>query len=197
MKNLVTTQMEEQAAVRVLAGRNSKIAPMAKSAKIERETLYLRRSLSGLSGIQKLIKPEDTEKEGIRNIDSARLSGGTAFIVTGIVISTAASAAKLANENEITAQEFTIGSGNNAAFHNSELVIKVANGQKFKSLLRHISPEDSGDNSFFNSAHSVSPFVIAESQTISAELNIFDPVAADKDVVIEVAFVGYRLTQNA
>ncbi|RKE04455.1 hypothetical protein [Marinifilum flexuosum] len=191
--------LEEKANVRAIAKANKQITFDTDGAQIEKDVLYIRKSLAGKTGIQQLMKPQDVEKDGVRNIDSARLTGGVAFLVTGILISTANCAAKLASEDEISAQEFNVGSENPtlASFFNNELSIKVANKEKMKAILRHMTPEQAGDDKTVDMAHEVSPFIIAPNQTILPELNIFNaPCPADKDIVIEVAFVGYKITEN-
>ncbi|GAB7086064.1 hypothetical protein [Marinifilum fragile] len=191
--------LEEKANVRAIAKANKQITFDTDGAQIEKDVLYFRKSLAGKTGIQQLMKPQDVEKDGVRNIDSARLTGGVAFLVTGILISTANCAAKLASEDEISAQEFNVGSENPtlASFFNNELSIKVANKEKMKAILRHMTPEQAGDDKTVDMAHEVSPFIIAPNQTILPELNIFNaPCPADKDIVIEVAFVGYKITEN-
>lgn len=124
--------LEEKANVRAIAKANKQITFDTDGAQIEKDVLYFRKSLAGKTGIQQLMKPQDVEKDGVRNIDSARLTGGVAFLVTGILISTANCAAKLASEDEISAQEFNVGSENPtlASFFNNELSIKVANKEK-------------------------------------------------------------------
>ncbi|MCY1634866.1 hypothetical protein [Marinifilum sp. D737] len=191
--------LEEKANVRAIAKANKQITFDTDGAQIEKDVLYFRKSLAGKTGIQQLMKPQDVEKDGVRNIDSARLTGGVAFLVTGILISTANCAAKLASEDEISAQEFNVGSENPtlASFFNNELSIKVANKEKMKAILRHMTPEQAGDDKTVDMAHEVSPFIIAPNQTILPELNIFNaPCPVDKDIVIEVAFVGYKITEN-
>ena len=191
--------LEEKANVRAIAKANKQITFDTDGAQIEKDVLFFRKSLAGKTGIQQLMKPQDVEKDGVRNIDSARLTGGVAFLVTGILISTANCAAKLSDEDEISAQEFNVGSENPtlASFFNNELSIKVANKEKMKAILRHMTPEQAGDDKAVEMAHEVSPFVIAPNQTILPELNIFNaPCPADKDIVIEVAFIGYKITEN-
>ncbi|NOU59096.1 hypothetical protein [Marinifilum caeruleilacunae] len=185
--------LEEKKAVRMIAKENQKVNFNVANARIEKDMLWLRKELSGKSGIQQLIKPQDAEKDGVRNIDSAKLTSGTAFLVTGILISTASLGAPLANESEMSRQEFSIGSQADGALFNSELSIKVGGEEKMKALLRHMSPEVAGDDKPDQMAYHVSPFVIPPSQVINPELNILD---AAGNCVIEVAFVGYKISEN-
>jgi hypothetical protein len=191
--------LEEKANVRAIAKANKQITFDTDGAQIEKDVLFFRRALAGKTGIQQLMKPQDVEKDGVRNIDSARLTGGVAFLVTGVLISTASSRVVLNDESEISAQTFEVGSiaYSKSEFFNNELSIKVANKEKMKAVLRHMTPEQSGDERTINMAHEVSPFIIAPNQTILPELNIFNlPCAVDTDIVIEVAFVGYKITEN-
>ncbi|MDM8159043.1 hypothetical protein QUH73_04335 [Labilibaculum sp. K2S] len=190
--------LEEKANVRAIAKSNKQITFDTDGAQIEKDVLFFRRALSGKTGIQQLMKPQDVEKDGVRNIDSARLTGGTAFLVTGILISTASSRTVLKDESDISAQTFAVGStARNPVFYNNELSIKVANKEKMKAVLRHMSPELAGDDKAVDMAYEVSPFIIAPNQTILPELNIFNAPCADtEDLVIEVAFVGYKITEN-
>jgi|GEM_PF-3494701 len=196
MSNLLET-IQIKSAVRQIA--NGKVNFDATKAHIEKSTLYFRKALCGLSGIQQLIKPADVEKDGVRNIDSARLPSGEAFLVTGIVFSTAKSEAKLTDEKAISALSFTTGmaDGNLAKFLNSEFSLKVGNKEKLKTILRHAKAEMKGDDVFDKAAYQVTPFIIEPQQNISPDLNIFDlPCAADKDLVLEVALVGYKISGN-
>lgn len=191
--------LEEKANVRAIAKANKQITFDTDGAQIEKDVLFFRRALAGKTGIQQLMKPQDVEKDGVRNIDSARLTGGVAFLVTGVLISTATCAAVITSEDEISAQSFQIGAlaPTNIHFFNNELSIKVANKEKMKAVLRHMTPEDAGDEKTIDMAHDVSPFIIAPNQTILPELNIFNTPCPDgKDIVIEVAFVGYKITEN-
>lgn len=196
MQNLLET-IQTKSAVREIA--KGKVDFDASKAHIEKSTLYLRKALNGLTGIQQLIKPSDTEKDGVRNIDSARLPSGEAFLVTGLVISTATAAAKLSREEDISALEFFQGIENGAQpkFFNSELSLKVGNKEKLKTVLRHAMQAQETDDVFDKSAYQVTPFVIEPQQNISPDLNIFDlPCPADQDMVVEVAFVGYKISGN-
>lgn len=190
--------LEEKANVRAIAKANKQITFDTDGAQIEKDVLFFRRALAGKTGIQQLMKPQDVEKDGVRNIDSARLTGGVAFLVTGILISTASSKTVITDESDISNHFFAVGStAENPVFYNNELSIKVANKEKMKAVLRHMSPELAGDDKAVDMAHEVSPFIIAPNQTILPELNIFNPPCADtEDLVIEVAFVGYKITEN-
>ena len=191
--------LEEKAIVRGLANKNNKVNFDVKGAKIEKDVLYLRKDVCGLTGIQQLIKPQDTEKDGVRNIDSARLPGGTAFLVTGILISLAVGE-QIVTEEDLARSDFYAsysGKGPYASLQNSELSIKVQGEEKTKNILRHMMPVMAGDDITTDAAYKVSPFVIPPNQTITPELNIFNPVGMVGDTVaIEVAFVGYKITEN-
>lgn len=191
--------LEEKANVRAIAKSNKQITFDTDGAQIEKDVLFFRRALAGKTGIQQLMKPQDVERDGVRNIDSARLTGGVAFLVTGILISTASSQSVLKDESEISAQTFDVGSyaPSKCNFFNNELSIKVANKEKMKAVLRHMTPQEAGDERTIDMAHEVSPFIIAPNQTILPELNIFNlPCTDGADIVIEVAFVGYKITEN-
>jgi len=185
--------LEEKKAVRAIAAQNSKVNFDVKRAKIEKDILFIRKDVSDKAGIQQLVKPQDAEKDGVRNIDSAKLTSGTAFLVTGILISASGLQAALTSESQLSGENFEIGSGSFEDFFNSELSIKIGGEEKMKALLRHMTPEVAGDDIPERMAYQVSPFIIPPSQVINPELNIFNP----KDLVaIEVAFIGYRISEN-
>ena len=195
----VLESLEIKAAMRQLAAQSNDVKFDVTDAHIEKSVMYCRRSLNGKTGIQDLLKPQDTEKDGVRNIDSAKLSAGTAFICTSVVISVANSrAGVLKVEDQLSTLDYSPESGASAGqFFNNELSIKIGSKEKLKAVLRHMLPVEAGDNAFENSGFSVSPFVIPSQAQILPQLNIFNlPCPDTEDIAIEVAFVGYKISQN-
>lgn len=200
MTNLLES-IQTKSAVREIA--KGKVNFDASRAHIEKSTLYFRKAIGGLTGIQQLLKPADVEKDGVRNIDSARLPSGEAFLVTGIVFSTGHHGNPdydLKDESNYSKLTYRLGANTMYAetLFNSELSLKVGNKEKFKSILRHAAIAESGDKSFENAAYEVTPFIIESQQNISPELNIFKEVAlsGSEDMVLEVALVGYKISGN-
>ena len=197
MHNLNDT-IKELGAVKAIAQAKTKVN--IDGALIEKATLYARAAIGGKSGTQALIKPSDSEAEGVRNIDNAKLPTGEAFLVVGIAISTGSAKAAITDESALTKVSFVLGtedSGVEKSIFNSELSIKAGRKEKFKTILCHVMPSKLSDDTFHKNAHSVTPFVIDPQQQIEFDLNILDTVAIDpSDTAIEVALVGYRITAN-
>jgi len=196
MQNLLET-IQIKSAVREIA--KGKVNFDTRGAHIEETVLYARKSVSGLTGIQQLMKPADKQKDGVRNIDSARLAAGEAFLVTGIVISSATAREKLADESAFSSLEFTQGltEALPSSFFNSELTVNVGNKEKFKSILRHSMQANTTDDTFVKSAHQITPFLIEPQQSIDFSLNIFDPACPPvSDAVVEITLVGYKISAN-
>jgi len=195
-------QLALQGAVRKMAKMGANIQTEIENALVEKDTLFFKMQLSGKSGIVQLLKPSHTETDGVRNIDSARLAGGTHFVVTGIAISTGISD-KPVSDLEIPSIPLSLSTesksrGSSPKFFESELSIKIANKEKIKSVLRHLMPENHSDNSFEEQAYKVSPFVIPANAPILPELNLFTQACpVDQEVIIEVAMTGYKITENA
>jgi len=165
---------------------------------IEKDILFTRVALGTKTGIQELLKPQDNEMDGVRNISNAKLAGGTAFLVTALVISQANHSAVISNEADLAKLAY---SGEYAKtispFFNNELSFKVGGKEKIKAALRHMMPQEAGDEKFIDSGYEVSPFLIPSNQVILPALNIFsNPTAADKDIALEIACIGYRITAN-
>ncbi|BAX79044.1 hypothetical protein [Labilibaculum antarcticum] len=197
MKSIVSTLAEKQAIRALVAGSSKTTSIKAETARIEKDVIYMRKAMKGSTGIIQILKSEDRQMDGVRNIDSGRLTGNTAFVVTGILISTAMFASVIKSENEIQQAEFVVGAENNVPFHNSELSLKVGGEEKVKAVLRHLVPHISGDDNTLDMAYEVSPFIIAPNQTILPELKVFaDPAGLNEDLVLEIALVGYKVTQN-
>jgi hypothetical protein len=197
MKSIVSTLAEKQA-VRALVSSSSKVVSIkAESARIEKDVIFMRKAMKGSSGIIQILKSEDRQMDGVRNIDSGRLTGNTAFVVTGILISTAKTATPVIAESDIPKSEFVVGAEANLPFHNSELSLKIGGEEKVKAVLRHLAPHISGDDNTLDLAYEVSPFIIAPNQTILPELKVFnDPTEGTEDLILEIALVGYKVTQN-
>lgn len=198
MKTIIDLQ-NIKAAVKKMA-IDAKIS-FAQNAMIEEHVLFMRNDLAGRSGIVQLIKPQDTQLDGVRNIDSARLVSGEAFICVGIAFSTAHSAAKIAKESDVSNLDFqrTInGSELAKGFFNNEFSLKIGSKEKLKMTLRHAMPEDGVDKSVNADFCAVTPFVIDENQTILPEINCFNATGdqAANGAVLEVALIGYRLSSN-
>jgi hypothetical protein len=199
MRNIVE-QLSIQAAVRKLAANSKDIKFDTERAIIERHVLYCRKAVGGKNGITQLLQPQDVQKDGVRNIDSARLVTGEAFICTGLVISTASHNARISDESKLSSISYSQGveEAADGQFFNNEFSLKIQNKEKLKVVLRHAVPNNTSDENFASNCYEVSPFVIGENQTILPELNIFNPPVANdtSDVVIEVALVGYRVSAN-
>lgn len=196
MQNLLET-IQIKSAVRNIA--KNKVNFDTKAAHIEETVLYARKSVSGLTGIQQLMKPADKQKDGVRNIDSARLAAGEAFLVTGMVISSATAREKLVEESSFSSLDFTQGltEAVDTKFFNSELTINIGNKEKFKSILRHSMQAKATDDTFVKSAHQITPFLIEPQQSIDFSLNIFDqPTTPEQEAVVEIALVGYKISAN-
>lgn len=192
----LTEVLEEKAAVRAIAKRNEKISLNLETARIEKDILFVRKALKGKTGIQQLTKQSDVFMDGVRNIDSGRLPADTAFVVTGILVSHALADAAVTRDEDIAALAFSVKS-EETPFYNSELSTKINGEEKTKGILRHMSPETNGDGIAADLAYEVSPFVIAPSQSITPELNILNDVSdGTTDLVVEVAYVGYKITEN-
>lgn len=197
MKSIVSTLAEKQAIRALVAGSSKTTSINADSARIEKDVIYMRKAMKGSTGIIQILKSEDRQMDGVRNIDSGRLTGNTAFVVTGILISTAIFRSVIKSENEIQQAEFMVGAETNVPFHNSELSLKVGGEEKVKAVLRHLVPHIAGDDNTLDMAYEVSPFIIAPNQTILPELKVFaDPAGLNEDLVLEITLVGYKITQN-
>lgn len=196
MKNIVSTLAEKKAVRALVAGSKKVTGINAQSARIEKDSLFMRKAMKGSTGIIQILKSEDRQMDGVRNIDSGRLTGNTAFVVTGILISTATTKDEITDESKIAAEKFSVGVENNPAFHNSELSLKVAGEEKVKAVLRHITPALAGDDNTLDMAYEVSPFVIAPNQTIMPELKVFNDPAVMGDLILEIALVGYKVTER-
>ncbi|MBI9058379.1 MAG: hypothetical protein JEZ01_11510 [Labilibaculum sp.] len=196
MKSVVST-LADKAAIRAIAKGNKKINFDTERARIEKYEIFMRKAMKGKTGIQEILKASDVQTDGVRNIDSGRLNADTAFLVTGILISTATTANPADTDQKIAVAEFVVGSDANNKFHNSELSLKIANEEKVKGVLRHMTPNVSGDDITTDMAYEVSPFVIAPNQSIKPELQVFeDPTSGTEDLVIEITLVGYKITEN-
>lgn len=196
MENLNDT-IKELGAVRGIAKERTAID--VDNAIVEKATLYVRSAVGGKSGTQSMIKPSDSEADGVRNIDNAKLPTGEAFLVTGIAISSGTHRGAMTNESSLSTVAFQNGTeeGIESIFFNSELSIKAGRKEKFKSLLRHIMPINAGDDTFEKNAHSVTPFVIESQQLIEINLEIYDAIdATTDDSAVEVALIGFRITAN-
>lgn len=196
MKNL-NEVIKELEAVRAIAQAKTKVD--VHGALIEKSVLYARAMVGGKSGSQSLIKTSDSEADGVRNIDNAKLPTGEAFLVTGIAISTGSCSGKPTDEAELSKVPFerSIENSISESFTNSELSIKAGKKEKFKTILRHVMQQNASDDTFEDSAHTVTPFVIDPQQSIEFDLNIFDAVAKEvNDSAIEVALIGFRITAN-
>lgn len=198
MKTIIDLQ-NIKAAVKKMA-KEAKIS-FAENCLIEEHVLFMRNDLAGRSGIVQLIKTQDSKIDGVRNIDSAKLVSGEAFICTGIAFSTARSATKITNETQVSNLDYqrTInGGGVSQGFYNNEFSLKVGSKEKLKMTLRHAMPEDGADKPVRSEYCAVTPFVINENQTILPEINCFnasgDPAA--EGAVLEVSLIGFRLSSN-
>lgn len=197
MKNIVSTLAEKQAVRALVAGSTKVTGINAQTARIEKDVLFMRKAMKGTTGIIQILKSEDRQMDGVRNIDSGRLTGNTAFVVVGILISTAKTQNPVTAEANIAKESFIVGAYQNIPFHNSELSLKVAGEEKVKAVLRHITPHIAGDDNTLDMAYEVSPFVIAPNQTIMPELKVFnDPTEGTKDLLLEIALVGYKVTER-
>ncbi|MBI9035473.1 hypothetical protein DWB61_03750 [Ancylomarina euxinus] len=196
--NLVD-QIKLQSAVSQIVSQDERMSfEVDRNTLIEKDILFTRIALGTKTGIQELLKPQDNEMDGVRNISNAKLAGGTAFLVTGIVISHAGHSAVIKNEADLAKLTY---SGEYAkadsSFFNNELSLKIGGKEKVKAALRHMMPQEAGDEKFVDSGYAVSPFLIPSNQVILPALNIYaNPTAADKDTALEIALVGYRITAN-
>ena len=197
MKTIIDLQNIKAAVKKLALEANIKFAG---NASIEEHVLFMRNDLAGRSGIVQLIKAQDTQVDGVRNIDSARLVSGEAFICVGVAFSTAVSTAKIANEGELSALDFhrTVEGGIEAPFFNNEFSLKIGNKEKLKMTIRHAMPETGADKPVRSEYCAVTPFVIDENQTILPEINCFNAVgaAATNGRAVEVALIGYRVSSN-
>jgi hypothetical protein len=196
--NLVD-QIKLQNAVSQLVSQDERMSfPVDGNTLIEKDILFTRIALGTKTGIQELLKPQDNEMDGVRNISNAKLAGGTAFLVTAIVISNASHSAVIKDEAVLATLAYTGEfSKRESSFFNNELSLKIGGKEKIKAALRHMMPQEAGDEKFVESGYSVSPFLIPSNQVILPALNIFsNPTLADKDIALEIALVGYRITAN-
>jgi hypothetical protein len=197
MKTIIDLQNIKAAVKKLALEANIKFA---ENASIEEHVLFMRNDMTGRSGIIQLIKPQDTQLDGVRNIDSARLVTGEAFICVGIAFSTANTRAKIANESAISALEFqrTISGGIDPRFFNNEFSLKIGSKEKLKMTIRHAMPEEGVDKPLRSEYCAVTPFVIDENQVILPEINCFNAVGdpATEGRAVEVALIGYRLSSN-
>ena len=197
MKTIIDLQNIKAAVKKMAAEAGIKFSS---NAIIEEHVLFMRNDMASRSGIVQLIKPQDTQLDGVRNIDSARLVSGEAFICVGIAFSTAHSGAAIRDESELSALDYqrTVGGGIDAPFFNNEFSLKIGNKEKLKMTIRHAMPEDGADKPVRSEYCAVTPFVIDENQTILPEINCFNAVGdkAANGKAVEVALVGYRLSSN-
>lgn len=196
MINIIEQQKIKEA-VRKLA-IEAKIS-FASEAVIENHVLYTRNDLTASSGIAELIKSQDKKVDGVRNIDSARLNTGEAFICTGVAFSVAQGSAAIKGEEAFSMLDYsrTMSNRNIAPFFNNEFTLKISSKEKLKMIIRHGMQGAQSDEPMMDHFCPVTPFVIDENQAILPQINCFNPVgAADAPVVFEMALVGYRLTSN-
>jgi len=198
MKNIIDLQNIKAAVKKMAIDAN---ISFAQNALIEEHVLFMRNDLAGRSGIVQLIKPQDTQLDGVRNIDSARLVSGEAFICVGIAFSSAHSAKPIVKDGDVSNLDFqrTInGAGIAKGFFNNEFSLKIGSKEKLKMTLRHAMPEDGVDKPIRSEFCAVTPFVIDENQTILPEVNCFNATGdkAAEGAVLEVALIGYRLSSN-
>ena len=197
MRNIIEQQKIKEA-VRAIAIASG-IDFVNNGTLIESHILYTRNDITERSGIVELIKAQDKKVDGVRNIDSARLNTGEAFICTGVAFSVASGREALANEGDFSKLDFqrTMSNRGVTAFFNNEFSLKISNKEKLNVIVRHGMQGSQTDEPMYNHHCPVTPFVIDQNQSILPQINCFQPVGTkDEPVVFEMALIGYRLTSN-
>lgn len=196
MRNIIE-QQSIKAAVKQIAKKSG--VSFALRATVEEHVLYTRNDMTGKSGIDELIKSQDKKVDGVRNIDSARLNTGEAFVCTGIAFSVAQGQAALKDDVDMAILGFsrTMTNRGLTPFFNNEFTLKVSNKEKLKMIIRHGMATSNSDDPMMNEYCQVTPFIIDENQSILPQVNCFHPVGTkDAPVAFEMALIGYKLTTN-
>jgi len=194
--------LDEKASVREIARQSDSIDFDVTNAMIEKDILFVKKDIGGLSGIQQLLKQSDAELDGVRNIDSAKLNGGEAFLVEKIIVTAGQAEHKCKTEEELRIVDLYTNLGNfPVELRSAKLSLKVNSTEKFSAPINRIANITECDDVFGQgkSGKEVPPFIIPANQVVLPEINLYDRVDdgdGDLSTVLEISFVGYRITKN-